>query len=114
MNEFLRAVRLFEDDWPGAKARWATADPRLHAVTPDEPVERVMEVMPTAFGAMVRSILHQQVSIYAGRAIIGRLAAACGGGQIEAARVLQLSDAQMLGAGLSRGKVRYVRGLAEA
>ena len=45
--------------------------------------------------------------------IISCLAAACGG-ELDAARVLALSDDELRAVGLSRGKVRYVRALAEA
>ncbi len=67
----------------------------------------------TAFGALVRSILHQQVSIGAGRAFVRKLAATCGG-TIEPASILALADTDLQAAGLSRGKARYVRALAVA
>lgn len=95
-----------------AREHWRTRDPLLYAVTPEQPVERLMEAMPTAFGALVRAIVHQQVSIAAGRSIATRLVAACGG-EAEPARVLALSEADLQAAGLSRGKIRYVRALAE-
>lgn len=92
---------------------WRTTDPALYAATPPEPVERIIEDMPTAFGALVRAILHQQVSIYAGRAIITRFVEACGG-TMEPEPVLQLSDDDLRRVGLSRPKIVYVRALAEA
>ena len=72
-----------------------------------------MEDTPTAFGALLRSILHQQISIFAGRAIVARLVAACGG-EIEPDRVLALTEAELRGIGLSGQKVRYVQALAAA
>jgi 3-methyladenine DNA glycosylase/8-oxoguanine DNA glycosylase len=111
--ELVQAVKLFAAEWPAAREHWRECDPRLYAVTPGEPVDRIIEVMPTPFGALVRAILHQQVSVAAGRSIINRLVAACGGA-VEPALVLALSDADLQAAGLSRGKVRYLRALAEA
>ncbi|HEY3116141.1 MAG TPA: DNA-3-methyladenine glycosylase 2 family protein [Chloroflexota bacterium] len=72
-----------------------------------------MEDTPTAFGALLRSIAHQQISIFAGRAIVGRLVAACGG-EIEPERVLGLTETDLKGIGLSQQKVRYVQALAAA
>jgi DNA-3-methyladenine glycosylase II len=113
LTELVQAIKLFQAEWADARAAWREVDPKLYAATPPEPVERVMEVTPTAFGALVRSILHQQVSVMAGRAIVRRLAAASGG-ELDAVRILSLSDDELRAVGLSRGKVRYVRALAEA
>jgi 3-methyladenine DNA glycosylase/8-oxoguanine DNA glycosylase len=109
----IRAFELFAREWPQARAAWQHADPRLHAITPESPVQRIMEQTPTPFGALARAILHQQVSIFAGRAIVARLAAACED-TLEPRLVLRLSDEQLRGAGLSRQKVIYLRSLAEA
>lgn len=111
MTGLVRPFRLFSGEWAAARSAWAAADPRLYAVTPEEPVERLMEEMPTAFGALVRAILHQQVSIHAGRAIVGRLVAACGG-SVDPTAVLSLTDEQFREVGLSRQKIIYVRALA--
>src|SRR5262249_62031780 len=81
MTEIVQAVKLFADEWPLARETWRTTDPALYAVAPPEPVDRIIEVLPTPFGALVRSILHQQVSVAAGRAIVNRPAAARGGGR---------------------------------
>lgn len=109
----IRAIQLFGREWPEARATWMKTDSRLYAVTPETPVERIMEETPTAFGALVRAILHQQVSISAGRAIVVRLATACHG-RLEPAEVLRLSEDQLRAAGLSRQKAHYVRCLAAA
>jgi DNA-3-methyladenine glycosylase II len=112
-TDIVRSVKMFSDIWPLARAAWRVADPRLYAVTPEEPVDRLIESMPTAFGALVRAILHQQVSTASGRAIVRRFVEACSGAA-EPDRVLRLTDEDLLRAGLSRGKTRYVRALAEA
>jgi DNA-3-methyladenine glycosylase II len=109
----VEAVQLFRDEWPDARAAWAIADPRLYAITPEQPVDRVIETTATAFGALVRAILHQQVSIYAGRAITTRLLASCGG-ELEPAAVARLTEDDLRAIGLSRQKVIYVSSLATA
>src|SRR6266545_4492625 len=91
MTEIVQAVKLFSAEWPVARDMWRETDPLLYAVTPPEPVDRLMEVTQTPFGALVRSILHQQVSIFAGRAIVSRLVAAAGG-EMDAERTLALSE----------------------
>lgn len=106
-------VRLFQNEWTAARTRWETSDPILYAAAPEVPVERLMEDTPTAFGALARAIVHQQVSIYAGRAIVGRLAAACGG-EVDPAAVLRLADEDLRSVGLSRQKSVYIRALAKA
>lgn len=106
-------MKLFQVEWPLARAAWKTADPRLFQVTPPEPVERLTEDLPTAFGALVRSIAHQQLSIYAGRAIVTRLVTGCDGA-LEPERVLALSELDLLQVGFSRQKVRSVQALAAA
>src|SRR5581483_1691339 len=113
MTELVQAIKLFQPHWEAAREHWRDLDPRMRAVTPPEPVDRLMEVTPTAFGALVRSVVHQQVSVMAGRAICGRLRDAAGG-ELDPARIAALSDDEMRAAGLSRGKVKYVRALAEA
>ncbi len=107
------AVRLFGDEWPRARAAWASADPRLYDITPEQPVQRIIESTATAFGALVRAILHQQVSIHAGRAITTRLLDACGG-ELECEAVIRLREDELRAIGLSRQKVIYVQSLAAA
>ncbi len=72
-----------------------------------------MESTATPFGALVRAILHQQVSIYAGRAITTRLLDACGG-ELACEAVARLTEEELRAIGLSRQKAIYVRSLAEA
>jgi len=105
--------RLFVAEWAAARAAWETTDPALHAATPLEPVERLMAAMPSPFAALANSIMHQQVSTAAGRAIARRFVATCGGAWDPHA-VVSLSDEELRAAGLSGSKVRYMRALAEA
>ena len=105
--------RLFAREWPAARAAWKVSDPVLHRAAPTTPVDRPIDEMPTHFAALTRSILHQQLSIASGRAISARFLAACGGSWTPEA-VRALSDEELLAAGLSRAKARYVAALADA
>ena len=95
------------------------ADRRLAAL-----IERIGPYRPeltrNPFLALIGSIVHQQVSMSAAATIYRRLCAACrataptGRGRLTPAAVLQLSDADLRGVGLSRQKVAYVRNIAQA
>jgi DNA-3-methyladenine glycosylase II len=66
------------------------------------------------YGALVRSIVGQQVSRSAARAIYGRLVDHFGGRTPTPAEVLAAdADEMRLAAGLSRAKTQYLRSLAE-
>ena len=66
------------------------------------------------YGALVRAIVGQQLSVYAARAIYGRLTEQFGGRPPTPAEILD-ADPETLraAAGLSRAKVNYLRSLAE-
>ena len=66
------------------------------------------------YGALVRSIVGQQVSTSAARAIYGRLVAHFGGRTPTPEEVLAADPDEMrVAAGLSRAKTQYLRSLAE-
>lgn len=60
----------------------------------------------------MRIILEQQVSLASGKATFDRLRTACKG-TVNAARILNLSEAEIKACGLTRQKTRYVRQLAD-
>ncbi len=66
----------------------------------------------THFDALVRSIVYQQLSGKAAATIHGRYLALYGDRPHEADALLALSDDQLRGAGLSRGKMASIRDLA--
>jgi DNA-3-methyladenine glycosylase II len=68
-------------------------------------------VMPDHFGVLVRSIISQQISTKAARSIHARLCEQIG--KPAPRSLLKASDEQLRTAGLSRGKVRSLRDLAE-
>jgi DNA-3-methyladenine glycosylase II len=65
------------------------------------------------FGALVRSIIAQQISTKAAAAVLARLQAIVGEGRITAPGILGLKDAHLRAAGLSVNKARSLRDLAE-
>jgi DNA-3-methyladenine glycosylase II len=66
-----------------------------------------------AYGALLRSIVGQQLSVKAARSIYGRLTELFGGKTPTPAELLAIDDATLRGVGLSGAKVKYVRSLAE-
>lgn len=104
---------LFAPLWSSARASWRKSDPRLYAVAPETPIQRPIDASPSYGGALARAIIHQQVSMAAGRAIHRRLLDACGG-EWDAVAVRRLAEVELRAAGLSSAKARYVRALAEA
>ncbi|MFN2369540.1 MAG: methylated-DNA--[protein]-cysteine S-methyltransferase [Candidatus Krumholzibacteriia bacterium] len=66
-----------------------------------------------AWDTLVRAIIHQQLSVAAGRTIAGRVAALTPGGRFpRPAEILATDDDVLRAAGLSRAKVLYVKDLA--
>ncbi|MBW2536505.1 MAG: methylated-DNA--[protein]-cysteine S-methyltransferase [Deltaproteobacteria bacterium] len=63
------------------------------------------------FSALAAAIIHQQVSMSAGRTIFGRLVEACGG-QLDAASLLSLGGDKLQACGISRQKRSYLEDLA--
>jgi DNA-3-methyladenine glycosylase II len=102
-----------------ARNRWAPAvrhlrrvDPHLRAI-----IDRIgpcrLEPHPDRFGALVRSIIGQQISSKAAASINQRLVA-IGGDPHQPSRLLELGEANLRTVGLSGAKARYVLNLAEA
>ena len=65
------------------------------------------------FGVLVYSIIGQQISGFAARAIAGRLTERFGGRMPSPAELLALDPVDLKSVGLSRMKVEYLRSLAE-
>ncbi|MBL8671241.1 MAG: DNA-3-methyladenine glycosylase 2 family protein [Alphaproteobacteria bacterium] len=99
-----RAYRL-------AMKKLAARDKRIAAALAlcGAPPERRTEA---GFAGLLRSIIAQQVSSHAARAIWSRLADCCA--PLTPESLLALDEASIRAAGLSRSKVLYARGLAEA
>ncbi|HLE96499.1 MAG TPA: DNA-3-methyladenine glycosylase 2 family protein [Candidatus Thermoplasmatota archaeon] len=98
-------------DLPRAVARWDDSDPALAALARRPPPGPRPGARHSAFSMLARSIVHQQVSVAAGRTIYGRLRAACGG-RVAPWPVVRLGERGLRSAGLSPQKARYVHDLA--
>jgi DNA-3-methyladenine glycosylase II len=100
---------------------WAAAA-RRHLRSADPVMARIIDEVgplgirrrPERFPALVRAIIFQQLAGRAAQTIHDRFVAAVGnGGFPKPAQVLAASDETMRAAGLSRGKMSYLRDLAE-
>ncbi|HEU4929090.1 MAG TPA: DNA-3-methyladenine glycosylase 2 family protein [Candidatus Krumholzibacteria bacterium] len=68
----------------------------------------------SGFQVLLETVVSQQLSTSAARAIYGRLAAAMGPGAPRPESLLRLPSEQLLACGLSRSKTVYVRNVADA
>ncbi len=101
-----------------AIAHLSTADPVLAAlIAAAGPLPNTREGRPDPgdhYGALVRAIVGQQLSVLAARAIYGRLIARFGGRPPTPAEILADDPEELrVAAGLSRAKVGFLRSLAE-
>lgn len=96
-----------------AIAHLKQADPVMRGI-----IERLgpyrMRYLAADYDTLAKSIVYQQVSGKAARAMYNRLVEACGGGKLAAEAVLRLGEEQFRAAGISRQKRRYLVALAEA
>jgi len=87
---------------------------RIGEIDIEERLRRRNEERPAdAYGALLRSIVGQQVSTKAARAIYNRVLDLFGGKTPSPQRLLAVSEGELRGAGLSGRKVEYVRDLAQ-
>lgn len=68
----------------------------------------------SGFQVLLETVVSQQLSTKAAKAIYGRMAVAMGKGAPRPESLLRLSSEQLLACGLSRSKAVYVRNVAEA
>ncbi len=68
----------------------------------------------SGFQVLLETVVSQQLSTKAARAIYGRLALAMGPGAPRPESLLRLTNEQLLACGLSRSKAVYVRNVADA
>ena len=70
-------------------------------------------VVENTFQALILSIIHQQLSMKAARAISGRVLDLCPRRRLSPKAIMALTGQQLRGAGLSRQKVTYVRSVCD-
>ena len=85
-------------------------DPRFHSILADHGEPEIWS-RPPGFSTLALFILEQQVSLASARATFDRRAP---DGVLTPDRVDRTDDAGMRAAGVSRQKIRYLRGLVEA
>jgi DNA-3-methyladenine glycosylase II len=86
---------------------------RIGPIDIDERLRRRAEERPeSAYGALLRSIVGQQVSTKAARAIHNRVLGLFDGATPTPEQLLDVTEEELRGAGLSGRKVEYVRDLA--
>lgn len=96
-----------------ATRHWAKTDSVLARLSKANPLPPEPGYGSTdGFAALVESIVHQQVSLAAGRTIHARLKAVLGG-KVTPRRVVNRSEGQLRSAGLSRSKTAYIQDLAD-
>jgi DNA-3-methyladenine glycosylase II len=103
-----------------AAAELAAADPamaalieRIGEIDLETRLRRRSEERPAdAYGALLRAIVGQQLSTKAARTIYGRVREIFGGTTPSPEQLLEASEADLRGAGLSGRKVEYIRDLA--
>lgn len=98
--------------WRAAPRELSRADSDLAALIRRVGPCHLGPVEADGFSSLARSIVHQQVSVAAGRTIFSRLAALVGPGDLEPERVLALSPQALREAGVSRQKGSYLQDLA--
>lgn len=104
-----------------ARAELSAADPAMAAL-----IERIGEIdlatrlrrrseerPADAYGALLRAIVGQQLSTKAARTIYRRVCELFGGTTPSPEQLLEASEEELRGAGLSGRKVSYIRDLAE-
>ena len=105
------ATQLTPESLAVGVAELARRDPHLAAVVERHGAPPLWD-RPPGFETLVQIILEQQISLSAGRAAYGRLERLAGA--VTPERVAGLSESDLRGAGLTRQKSAYIRGLALA
>lgn len=95
--------------WDEAKGHLSRRDRVLRAIIRAHP-DANLRTRGDAFQTLARSIVGQQISVFAAQAVWERFAALAG--RVAPERVLALDEAAMRSAGLSRMKVAYLKDLA--
>lgn len=88
-------------------------DPVMRRLARDCPPLTELRLQPNRFLSLANSILSQQISVHAARAVRTRLLEAAGGGAMTPGKIAALTPGELRAAGLSRQKAGYLTDLAE-
>jgi DNA-3-methyladenine glycosylase II len=105
------ALQLTTESLAEGVAELTRRDPHLAGVVARHGAPPLWD-RPPGFETLVQIILEQQISLSAGRAAYARLERLAGA--VTPERVAALTEADLRGAGLTRQKSAYIRGLAVA
>jgi DNA-3-methyladenine glycosylase II len=97
--------------FPRAIRHWTKTDPVLARLARSQGPRRLPLPRAGGFASLVISMLHQQVSVAAGRSITRKVQAACGG-RITAHALARLGADELRACGVSRQKQGYLQDLA--
>lgn len=97
-----------------AELHLRAADPLMARLIDNHGPCALSEPPPSHFHTLIKTVIDQQLSVKVAQRIAERLLAAQGGERFEAGPLLDLGEGTLRGTGLSRSKIRYIRGLAEA
>ncbi|MEC7752172.1 MAG: DNA-3-methyladenine glycosylase [Myxococcota bacterium] len=96
--------------WDQAVSELTAADPVMADLISQFPGER-LEPKGEGFETLIRAIVGQQISVKAAQAVWDRTVASVG--SITPSAFLEADEEQLRACGLSRQKVRYLRGIAQ-
>lgn len=96
--------------WQEACCELAVRDPVLAQVMARFP-ESCLKGRGQALESLLRAVVGQQISVKAAAAVWARFVALMEGGALRPEAVLELTEEQLRGAGLSGQKVKYIRGI---
>src|SRR5713226_4772540 len=114
MTTATRKTRSSAPPWAAAAMRHLRAADPVMARIIDQVGPLGITRRPERFPALVRAIIFQQLAGRAAQTILDRFIAAVGDGRFpKPAQVIAATDETMRAAGLSRGKMSYLRDLAE-
>src|SRR5260370_128045 len=114
MTPAIKKLRSSAPPWAAAAMRHLRAADPVMARIIDQVGPLGITRRPERFPALVRAIIFQQLAGRAAQTILDRFIVAVGaGGFPKPEQVLAAPDETMRGAGLSRGKMSYLRDLAE-
>ena len=94
-------------------AHISDADPIMRRLVLQCPPLDSLRLQSNRFAALTNSILSQQISVHAARAIRSRLAELAGEKNLTASRIKQLRLKTLQSAGISRPKALYLKNLAD-
>lgn len=97
---------------PAALRHWAKTDPVLARLARSQGPRPMPLPRASGFASLVIALLHQQVSVAAGRSITRKVQTACGG-RITPRAIARASESELRACGVSRQKLGYLRDLAE-